>query len=177
MRHPDRMAPAPDDHRPPTPPLAAAWGDALERRRHAWWAYAMHLTRSTDASEDLVQEMLMKVMSRGVRPDEVAPGYPFRVMKHAWVSWSRRKRVRDEYAARQVSPTRTERSLAPDLSRSIEALPDEQREVLTLKHGAGLTLEQIALATGRPLGTVAAQHRRAMAALRARLSTEKESTR
>jgi len=51
---------------------------------------------------------------------------------------------------------------AKAVRRVVEALPAAQREVVTLRHGAGLTFREIAERLGRPLGTVLTQMRAAL---------------
>ncbi|MEM1423216.1 MAG: sigma-70 family RNA polymerase sigma factor [Planctomycetota bacterium] len=163
------------DRQPPST-IAHAWRDALTRRGRAWWSYALHLTNNEPDAEDLVQTMLIAMLERRIAPDDVAPSYPFRVMRNAHVSLGRRARTRRVHTPRLV---RHEHEPAADdrLAPALEALTDDQREVITLKHAAGLTLEQIATATGKPLGTVAGLHRRAIATLRERLAPREETAR
>lgn len=160
---------------PPHIALASAWSAAIDEHADAWWSYALHLARRHDDAEDLVQTMLSKMIERGIGPTDVAPGYPFRVMRHAWISRERKRRTRREHAPRLVRAEAPPLQSDERLDDALAALSDEQREVVLLKHRAGLTLEQIALATDRPLGTVAGQHRRALGALRARLSPHEEA--
>lgn len=49
-----------------------------------------------------------------------------------------------------------------DLTRAVDALPRRLREVVVLKHVAGLTFDQIAIATGLNRNTAAGIHRRAI---------------
>ena len=55
-----------------------------------------------------------------------------------------------------------ERDLATAVRRVVDALPAAQREVVRLRHGAGLTFREIAERLGRPLGTVLTQMRAAL---------------
>ncbi len=52
------------------------------------------------------------------------------------------------------------------VARSLERLPDDQREAVVLRIYAGLTFEQIAAVVHAPLSTVAARYRRALEKLR-----------
>ena len=135
----------------------------------------MHLARNETDAEDLVQSMLIAMLERGTDPGDVAPSYPFRVMRNAHITVKRRERVRQRHALRLVRPTGDEPE-EHGLTRAIASLDENQREVITLKHAGGLTLEQIATATDTPLGTVAGIHRRAIAALREHLTRREETT-
>lgn len=55
------------------------------------------------------------------------------------------------------------------VARSVERLPDEQREAVVLRVYGGLTFEQIAAVVRAPLPTVAARYRRALDRLRPHL--------
>lgn len=134
----------------------------------------MHLARNETDAEDLVQSMLIAMLERGIDPGDVAPSYPFRVMRNTHVTAKRRERVHQEHTLRLIRPTGDELQ-EHGLAQAIASLEENQREVITLKHAGGLTLEQIATATDTPLGTVAGIHRRAIAALRERL-THREGT-
>jgi RNA polymerase sigma factor (sigma-70 family) len=64
---------------------------------------------------------------------------------------------------------------APDASDAalavLDALDEDARELLILKHAAGLSFDQIALALGQNRNTVAARYRRAAEFLRSRADT------
>lgn len=53
----------------------------------------------------------------------------------------------------------------------LDALDEDSRELLILKHAAGLTFDQIALALNQNRNTVAARYRRAADFLRSRADT------
>lgn len=78
----------------------------------------------------------------------------------------RRRRQRERGHDRPLSPAPSNAGIA----ELIEALPTEQREVLVLRLHAGLTFDQIALATNIPRSTLASRHRAALDALRAALA-------
>ncbi|MCA9310169.1 MAG: sigma-70 family RNA polymerase sigma factor [Phycisphaerales bacterium] len=159
---------------PATPSAAAlgrAWGEELDRVRSGWWTYAIHLTRDPHRAEDLIQEALLRVLRQQVSPGEVAPGYFFRVMRNAWISDGRRITPRPMHARSEGAEDEVDEH-SGELVAALAMLSEPQQEVVTLKHGAGLTLEQIALATGRPLGTVAGQYRRGLGVLRSALASE-----
>jgi len=53
-----------------------------------------------------------------------------------------------------------------DLQKALSKLPDEQREVLLLRHFSGLSFQQIAQITGCPVGTALARAHRGLQKLR-----------
>lgn len=58
-----------------------------------------------------------------------------------------------------------QKDLARIVEKSMEGLPEEQREVVTLHVWGGLTFAQIAEATGASINTIAARYRYALKAL------------
>ena len=125
--------------RPPNT-IAEAWRHALTEQGRAWWSYALHLTKNEPDAEDLVQTMLIAMLERKIAPDDVAPSYPYRVMRNAHVTTKRREGVHRAHAPRIVRPESTPPE-ETDLAEAVASLPEDQREVITLKHTAGLTLE------------------------------------
>src|SRR2546429_9221623 len=103
---------------------------------------------------DLTAEMLQEVAARLVTATPRLSlngnprGYLFRVAANVWRDHLRREIVRrhaldemrdDERASPPASDERAlERDLATAVRRGVDALPAAQREVLTLRHGAGL---------------------------------------
>lgn len=175
--------------------LRAAWSAEVLRCGDGWWAYALHVAGGdAHAAEDLVQEVLARVIGRGLMPGDVSAGYVYRAIRNGWVGDRRRAKVKarilkivggadgvsgssgfsgcSAFAKAEGLPGVSGGHAA--LWRAIGVLSDEQREVVLLKHGGGLTLEQVGVVTDRPLGTVAGQYRRALIALRAELVDEKE---
>jgi RNA polymerase sigma-70 factor (ECF subfamily) len=65
------------------------------------------------------------------------------------------------------------RETAETLAAALAKLPPEQREIVELKHFAGLTLREIAEITRQPQGTAATRYRTALAQLREWLKSER----
>jgi RNA polymerase sigma-70 factor (ECF subfamily) len=62
-------------------------------------------------------------------------------------------------------------SPSTDVAALLDILPEDDREILILKHAAGLTFDQIALALDQNRNTVASRYRRAADFLRSRADT------
>jgi RNA polymerase sigma-70 factor (ECF subfamily) len=58
----------------------------------------------------------------------------------------------------------------PELARALTGLNEEQRQVVALRYYAELELEEIAVLTGAPLGTVKSRLHRALESLRSRMA-------
>ena len=128
--------------------------------------------------DELTAELLQEVASRLVvaTPRLQVNGnlraYLFRIAASVWHDHLRRQLVRRRAAgiAAEGEPRRApaadeplmERELSEAVRRAVAALPVAQREVVTLRHGAGLTFREIAERLGRPLGTVLTQMRAAL---------------
>src|SRR2546422_2650482 len=130
--------------------------------------------RDDDLTAELLQEVAARLVAAAPRLDVNGNprGYLFRVAANVWRDYLRRELVRrrahDEMQddERTPPPAADERVLERDLARAVrrvvDALPAAQREVVALRHGAGLTFREIAERLGRPLGTVLTQMRAAL---------------
>lgn len=147
-------------------------------RRHAGWmlpfARGVLGRRHGAAAEDIVQTVFCRLLQldrrtiRGVR--EVRPWLARLVRTQALnhLRSAGRAARREGLAA---PPAAREPQLHPDLAGAMDRLPRRYREVLHLRHVAGLTTDQVALALDIPRGTVASRHHAAILALRALLDT------
>lgn len=104
-----------------------------------------------------------------MHPQDVAPAYVYAAIRNHAATRGRKRGRREP--ARLEQPTQTDGAFeaSSNLHQALDRLAREDAdaaEVITLKHGCGLTLAQIARVTGRPLGTVAGQHRRGLGRLR-----------
>ena len=86
-------------------------------------------------------------------------------------------RTADRAGAREagyLAPKTTDSERVPaasDALAALDALGEDDREVLILKHAAGLSFDQIALALEQNRNTVASRYRRAADFLRSRADT------
>ena len=130
--------------------------------------------RDDELTAELLQEVAARLVAAAPRLDVNGNprGYLFRVAANVWRDYLRRELVRrralDEMRADERTPPPAsdervlERDLATAVRRVVDALPAAQREVVRLRHGAGLTFREIAERLGRPLGTVLTQMRAAL---------------
>ena len=119
--------------------------------------YAFRLTRDAELARDMTQEAFTRLLSRwvGVREPRA---YLFHVVTNlARDAW--KARVRGERLAAAVALAAATSEPAPDRSvlDAIGRLPRRHREVVLLHYYADLPVPEVALAVGRPPGTVKRQ--------------------
>lgn len=164
----------------------AAVAECMDRYGGLVWSLARRSLGSASDAEDLVQEIFVDVWKSAPRFDPAtAAEATFIAMiarrrlidRHRKVSGPAAKRVeaQAEAAAAQAGAASTPAAKmydGEDLALATEAiaeLPAEHQRVLRLGLVQGLTHEEIARATGLPLGTVKTNMRRGLARVRERL--------
>ncbi len=157
---------------------------------------ASHVTRMIGNREDaldLTQEIFLKVFQA---LDRFNPAYKFstwlfRIAGNASIDHLRKRRPRTvpletpdpDAGAGPFSPEQRSSGLDPfgelrnaergsAIARAIQDLPEDFRELIALRHFAGLSYEEIAGVKNMPLGTVKNKLFRARAVLKERLSGE-----
>ncbi len=155
--------------------------------RHAGWmsAYALSVLgrRNSSIADDVVQSVFCRVLAldratvqrvRDVRP------WLARALRHEALNHlrtARRASRRDLEAGCRPASTDQDTDRHNDVATALAGLPRRQREVAYLRHVAGLTVDQTAIALDLPRGTVASRTRTAIQSLRDILSsTEPEDS-
>ena len=159
----------------------AAVRECISRHGGLVWSLARRASPDPGEAEDAVQEIFLSLWTHAARFDpSVASETTFVAMIARRTLIDRRRKQ-----ARRPSPG----PLPVDLSgeamppldrlehldeanraaRALDALGDDQRRVLTLSIYQGLTYDQVARATGLPLGTVKTHARRGLINLRREL--------
>lgn len=140
--------------------------------------YAYALTRNPADADDLLQATLERILSRAAPVDVDLTKWAFRVCRNVWIDEIRSRRVRREAvpeltAAPQPEISTEEAVMARiELRRAqagIDALPEDQREVLALVAIAGMAYREAAETLAIPIGTVMSRLARARAALAAHM--------
>lgn len=167
--------------------LAYAAGDvrAFEqlygRHRGPLYRFLMRQLRNTALAEEMFQDVWQRMIAARAswQPDAAFSTWLFRIAHNRLNDHWRAQRHRpaapedaDERTARVADPETPERQLSEfeqrrDLQRALDALPEEQREVLVLRLEQELTLEEIGQITGVGRETVKSRLRYAMDKLRA----------
>ena len=146
--------------------------------------YARALTRATDRADDLVQDTLVRALTKGHlwQPGTDIRAWLFTIMHNQYVNTVRREmhdwatvdieQVSSTLAA--VTDPTAGRQLA-ELDRALASLPDEQREVILLVGLEGMAYESAAQILGVPIGTVRSRLSRGRDALRELMAKEQQT--
>jgi len=136
------------------------------------WSLARRMLRNSEDAEDAVQEIFVDIWKNAERFD------PSQASETTFVAMIARRRIIDRirFMSRRISPDSLDDILTEpgnradiDMQTSVEAgeaakalqkLRPEQRQVLQLSIVHGLSHQEIADATGMPLGTVKTHARR-----------------
>lgn len=160
------------------PAVVSAFQDGL-------YATALRLTRSPQDAEDLTQEAFVKAY-RALASYE--PERIHRLQLRGWLWTILLNLVRNRARSRSRKPPPGPLDEAPqppaptdtaaaavatvDVARALDVLRPREREVVVLRYVADLGFEEIAAATGAPVGTVKSHAHRSLEKLRRILAKE-----
>jgi RNA polymerase sigma-70 factor, ECF subfamily len=139
------------------------------------WRYALVVTGTSDAAEDLVQATCLRAVERA---DQFVPGtrldrWLFAILRSIWLSEIRVRRISEGgrfVDAKDPLGTDGEQALetnvlAAEVFKAIGPLPETQRETLLLVYGEGYSYGEAASTLGIPIGTVISRLAAARSAL------------
>ncbi len=140
-----------------------------------YW-YALSLLGRAEEAEDVVHDVFAAILRR--RQGAAALQHP-----RAYLLTAVRRQVLNRRRKRREAPLPEDmlvswvdavgdRDRAIDVDRAIRELPEEQREVVTLRVLADLTFREIAEVLEIPENTATSRYRRALDKLRARLGED-----
>jgi RNA polymerase sigma-70 factor, ECF subfamily len=147
--------------------------------------YARQITPSAADAEDVVQMAFVRWWRRF--PEGDAENIPLLYAAVRTIALDQRRsdtrRARRESASEIALPHQDtpvfdpppeSKEAAAIVTAALAVLPEEQREVVTLKLWSGLTFQEIATATGASINTVAGRYRYALNALQKQLAPLKD---
>lgn len=154
----------------------------IEQYQHRLLRYLLHLTGNPALAEDLFQETWVRVLERGSQYDgrHEFCTWLFAVARHLFIDSTRRKHhasldgmLDDDNRPIEIPATgqpsafdlTVQRELSERVTDGLTHLVAEYREALVLRFQEGLSLEEIAVVTGAPLGTVKSRIYRGLNAL------------
>lgn len=158
-----------------------AQGGDIEGLHFLYVRYAADMRRYIDSivhdhheAEDITQNIFAKLMTRIDRYEKrEAPfaAWIMRVARNAALDYMRARRVIPIEEVRVIDEGRPQiqPGCSDDLRHALEELPDDQREVLILRHVVGLSPGEIANALEKTESSVHGLHHRGRRSLRAKL--------
>ena len=173
---------------PLLPRVASGDPDAVREviRRYGGliWSIGRRLSASREDAEDGVQQVFLQLWKSAARFD------PERASETTFIAMVARRSFITRLRSRTRRPEHVSLDSAPDASgrqhvaiessaeaalacRFLEDLTPSQRQVITLSVLEGMSHQEIAEATGTPLGTVKSHIRRGLQALRARIEAQR----
>jgi len=148
--------------------------------------YARQLTPCMADAEDVVQNAFVRWWRRFPNGDRAHVPLLFAAVRTIALdlrrgTMRRNRREGESYLAEEArepgyfDSTAEQKDLARLVAASMEGLPEEQREVVTMHLWGGLTFAEIAEAMGASINTVAARYRYALKALQRKLEPMREA--
>jgi RNA polymerase sigma-70 factor (ECF subfamily) len=138
---------------------------------------------SREQADDLLQETWLRIhrVRHTYRPGEPVLPWIYAIARRVRVDGYRRtRRITLHETTMELLPERPApaeaRTGVPAFETLVGALPDAQREVVTMLKAGGLTLEEVARATSSTVGAVKQKAHRAYARLRELLPVHAEET-
>lgn len=139
------------------------------------YGYVCSIVRDATEAEDITQQVFTKLITAITKYDD--RGVPFsgwllRLARNAALDHIRRQRATPiaEVFGEATDEDHRDRERAWALRHALESLPAEQREVVVLRHVAGLAPPEIAERLGRSESSIHGLHHRGRRALRTELT-------
>jgi RNA polymerase sigma-70 factor, ECF subfamily len=156
----------------------AAWREVIRRYGRRVFALAKSRCQRTDLAEEVTQSVFATVATK-----LGSGGYSERGRFESWLFRVAMNRVRDEKRRikRHAVPTDpammggvraaaeregVEGVMLDRLRAAMSQLPDSDREIVELRHHGQMSFREMAEMLGEPLGTLLAQHHRALKKLK-----------
>jgi RNA polymerase sigma-70 factor, ECF subfamily len=145
-----------------------------EKHGPALAAYGCCCGLDFGSAEDVVQQLFLKLLQGDAFAAQAPVAYLYRAVRNASLNEGRNRRRETTLQDEEVWFTHAtaDRAETISLQNALRELPGEQREAVFLRVWSGMTLQEIADATGTPLNTVASRYRYALEKLRERLGKQ-----
>lgn len=141
--------------------------------------FAYSLTGSPHDADDLLQNTIERVLSRGVPDDVELAKWVFRVCRNIWIDEYRARKIRNNAAQDPELEEQTvdgehivyQQITLGEVSSAMDKLPEDQRSILALIAVQGMSYKEVAETLSIPIGTVMSRLARARVALHNYLNT------
>ena len=137
------------------------------------------LTGSREEARDVTQETFARAFERWTHVSKLAnpEGWLHRVAVNQALSWRRRQRIARRKAPNPavLVPAPSENGSDPQLIEALRSLPPAQRAAVVLRYYADQSIDQTAIALGKPPGTIRSLTSQGTARLRKLLGESDES--
>ncbi len=136
--------------------------------------FAYSLTGNQADADDLLQNTVERVLSKGVPEDILLEKWMFKVCRNLWIDEYRSRKVRQnaahapeltEHQIVEGEKAQTNQVSLEELNQAMDILPDDQRSILSLVALQGLSYKEVAEILSVPIGTVMSRLARARASL------------
>ncbi|MBN1919793.1 MAG: sigma-70 family RNA polymerase sigma factor [Anaerolineae bacterium] len=143
----------------------------------AIYRYAYRHLGSPDSAQEIVADTFHRfliALKHGAGPEQELSAWLYRVAHNLITDFYRRESIRNTVEIDENMPSRAPQTEAAALQReeisrvraAFRKLPSLQQQVINLRFGEGLSLEQVAQITEKTVGAVKALQHRAIEALR-----------
>ncbi len=142
-----------------------------EEHGPALLTYACSFVADAAIAEDVVHQVFLKLLQGGITVPVAPAAYLYRAVRNAALNTRRNGRCEARLDADSAWFVHRggDREATLALQAALAELPEEQREVVTMRVWSGMTLEEIAGSAGVSLNTVASRYRYGLEKLRERL--------
>jgi RNA polymerase sigma-70 factor (ECF subfamily) len=165
---------------------ATAVAELYDRHSRPLFGVILRILRTRDEAEDVLQEVFMRVWTRGDTYDErlgCPAAWLTRMARNRAIDRLRARRTRDDAQHATEPEVATDRGPAPatpedqaaetqrheHVQSALASLPAEQRDLIAAAFFEGYTHSELAARFNLPLGTVKTRIRNGMLAMRAHL--------
>jgi RNA polymerase sigma-70 factor (ECF subfamily) len=172
----------------------AAFASLVRRHKTGIYNFVLRLVRSATAAEDLVQDVFVKVVQNAAdfKHESRFSTWAYAIARNICIDHLRKMsfrqhasldqpqgeadgptlldRTADAHPGASVDRTAIGAEMGRRITRCVEQLPDEQREVFLLREVANLPFKDIAAITGVPENTVKSRMRYALERLQENLA-------
>jgi len=145
-----------------------ALGELYDRYAPLVYHFALALTRSRDAAEEVAQNVFLGLLRSRARLAEVQDirGYLLRIVRNEAAHLVRSHNVEPSALELVESPQGVPAKEVVEVNEALSRLPGGQLTVVVLKVWQGMTFAEIAQALDIPANTAASRYRYAMEKLR-----------